>query len=85
MMSTYMRRIRKLGPLVWGMVASATGCFALIGGFLVAATGQEKPDARSSMRADAKSIKPLEGIGVALFLLAFVASEAGATIVAFRR
>jgi hypothetical protein len=37
------------------------------------------------MRADGKSTKPLEGIGAALFLLAFVASEAAATIVALRR
>jgi hypothetical protein len=85
MMSSYMGRIRKLGPLVGDMVASATGCFALVRGFRVAAVGQEKPDASSSMRADGKSAKPLEGIGAALFLLAFVASEAGATIVALRR
>jgi hypothetical protein len=84
MMSSYIRRIRKLGPLMGDMVASATGCFALMCGFRVAAMGQERPDARSSMRADGKSRKPLEGIGAALFLLAFVASEAGATIVALR-
>ena len=84
MMSSYIRRIRKLGPLMGDMVASATGCFALMRGFRVASMGRERPDARSSMRADGRSIKPLEGIGVALFLLAFVASEAGATIVALR-
>jgi hypothetical protein len=37
------------------------------------------------MRTDGKSTKPFEGIGAALFLLAFVASEAGATLVALRR
>jgi hypothetical protein len=37
------------------------------------------------MRADGRSTKPLAGIGAALFLLAFVASETAATIVAFRR
>jgi hypothetical protein len=85
MMSSYIRRIRKLGPLMGDIVASATGCFALMRGFRAAAMGQERPDARSSKRADGKSTKPLEGFGAALFLLAFVASEAGATIVALRR
>jgi hypothetical protein len=47
--------------------------------------GQVEPGARSSTPADSKSTKPLDGIGAALFLLAFVASEAGATIVALHR
>ena len=53
--------------------------------FRMVAMGQEGPDARSSMRADGRSTKPFAGIGAALFLLAFVASEAAATIVALRR
>jgi hypothetical protein len=36
------------------------------------------------MRADGRSTKPLAGIGAALFLLAFVASEAAATVVSLR-
>ena len=47
MMSTYMRRILKLGLLMGDMAVSATGCFALMRGFRVVAMGQERPDARS--------------------------------------
>ena len=67
------------------MVVSAGGCFVFIRGFWAVATELKRPDARSSMRAEGRPTKPLEGIGAALFLLAFVASEAAATIVAFRR
>ncbi len=84
MMSTYMRRILKLGLLMGDMAVSATGCFALMRGFRVVAMGQERPDARSSMRADGRSTRPFAGIGAALFLLAFAASEAAAAVVAFR-
>ena len=84
MMSSYIRRIRKLGPLMGDMAVSAAGCFVFIRGFRVAAMGQERPDARSSMRADGKATKPLAGMGAALFLLAFVASEAAAAVVALR-
>ena len=84
MMSSYIRRIRKLGPLMGDIVVCATGCFALMRGFRVVAMGQERPDARSSVRADDRSTKPLAGIGAAVFLLAFVASEAAAAVVALR-
>ena len=82
-MSSYMRRILKLGPLIGDVVVSATGCFALTRGFRLVASRQEGTE--SSMRADGRSKKPLEGVGAALFLLAFVASEAAATIVALHR
>jgi len=85
MMSSLIRRILKLGSHMGDLAVSATGCFVFTRGFRVVAMGPERPDARSSMRADGKATKPLEGIGAALFLLAFVASEAAATIVALRR
>jgi hypothetical protein len=85
MMSRLIRRILKIGPFIADVVMSGAGCFVFTRGFRVAAMGQERPDTRSSMRAGGKSTTPLEGIGAALFLLAFVASEAAATIVAFRR
>ena len=85
MMSSHIRRILNLGLLMGDMVVSAAGCFVFMRGFWVVATGQERPDARSSMRADGRSTKPLAGIGAALFLLAFVASEAAATVVSLRR
>lgn len=41
MMSTYVRRILKLGPLMGDMVVSAAGCFVFMRGFRVLAMGQE--------------------------------------------
>lgn len=67
------------------LVVSAAGCFAFMRGFRVVPMGQERPDARSSMCADGRSAMPLAGIGAALFLLAFVASEAAAAVVALHR
>jgi hypothetical protein len=80
MMSSHISRILKLGLLMGDMVVSAAGCFVFMRGFRVVTGGQEGTDARSSMRAH--DAKPLAGIGAALFLLAFVASEAAATVVA---
>ena len=85
MMSSHIRRIRKLGLLMGDMAVSATGSFAFMRGSRVVAMRQGRRDARSSMRSDGRSTKPLAGIGAALFLLAFVASQAAATIVALRR
>ena len=84
-MSRLIRRILKLGPILKDMVVSGSGCFVFTRSFRVVATGHERPEASSPLRADSKSTMPLEGVGGALFLLAFVASEAAATIVAFRR
>ena len=85
MMSSHIRRILNLGLLMGDMAVSAAGYFVFVRGFRVVAMGQERPDARSSMRADGRPTKPLAGIGAALFLLAFVASEAAATVVSLRR
>ena len=82
MTSSHVRRILKLGLLVEDMVVSAAGCFVFMPGFRVVAGGQERPDGKSSMRAH--DTKPLAGIGAALFLLAFVVSEAAATVVSLR-
>jgi hypothetical protein len=85
MIASYIRRILKLRPLMGDMVVSATGCFALTRGFRLVASRQERPGARSFLRADGRSTIPLTGFGAAIFLLAFVASEAAATILAFHR
>ena len=85
MMTSHIRRISKLELLMGDMAVCATGTFALMRSFRMVAMGQEKPDARSCMRADGRSTKPFAGIGAALFLLAFVASEAVATVVSLRR
>ena len=84
-MSSHIRRILNLGLLMGDMAVSAAGCFVFMRGFWVVAMRQERLDARSSMRADNRSTEPLAGIGAALFLLAFVASEAVATVVSLRR
>ena len=84
MMSSHIRCILNLGLLMGEMVVSAAGCFVFMRGFRVVAMGQERPEARSSMRADGRSAMPLAGIGAALFLLAFVASEAAAAVVSLR-
>jgi hypothetical protein len=84
MMSSYKGRIRKLGSFLGDIVVSATGCFSLMRCFRLVASGQERPDARLSMRANDRSTKPFEGTGAALFLLAFVTSETAAAVFAFR-
>jgi len=84
MMSTLTYRIRTLGPLMGDIAASATGSFSLMHSFGLVASGQEGPDAKLSVRTDRRSAKQFVGIGAALFILAFIASEAAATVVAFR-
>jgi hypothetical protein len=85
MMSPFIRRISKLGPFMGDLAASAAGCFALMRGFRLLAIGEEGSGTAGSVRAAGTPRKQLAGIGAALFLLAFVASEAAATIVALRR
>ena len=52
--------------------------------FRLVATSKQESGAESSLSVDAGSTKPMAGIGAALFLLAFIASEAMATIGALR-
>jgi hypothetical protein len=85
MMSRFMRRMLKLGPFMGNLAVSATGCFALTRGFRLLAIEEKGSDAAGSVRAAGTPRKQLAGIGAALFLLAFVANEAAATIVALRR
>jgi hypothetical protein len=84
MMASCLRRILKLGPLMGEFIVSATGCFAFMRDFRVVAMGQRRPDARSPVRIRGRFTMHFAGIGAALFLLAFIASEAAATIVALR-
>jgi hypothetical protein len=85
MMSHFVRRMLKLGSFMGDLAASATGCFALTRGFRLLAIEEKGSDTASSVRAAGTPGKQMAGIGAALFLLAFVASEAAATIVALRR
>jgi len=85
MISHFMRRMLKLGPFMGDLAVSATGCFALTRGFRLLAIKEKGSDTAGSIRAAGMPRKQLAGIGAALFLLAFVANEAAATIVALRR
>ena len=84
-MSRFIRRMLKLGPFMGDLAVSAAGCFALMRGFRLLAIEEEGSDTAGSVRAAGTPRKQLAGIGAALFLLAFVASEAAATFVAVRR
>jgi hypothetical protein len=79
-MSSFGRRVSEPGSFMGDLVLSAAGCFVFMRGFRLVAMRNEGSDTGSSMRAAGRSTKPLAGIGAALFLLAFVASEALATI-----
>jgi hypothetical protein len=73
-------RILKLGPLMRDLFVSAAGCFAFTRCFRLIAIGKEGSDTGPYIHVVGRSRKPLAGIGAALFLLAFVASEALAAI-----
>ena len=77
--------ISKLGTLMRDLVASAAGCFVFTRGFRLIAIDEVGSNTESALRTVGKSRKSLAGIGAALFLLAFVTSEALATVVALRR
>jgi hypothetical protein len=85
MMNSFAGRIEKLGPLSQDLFVSAAGCFAFTSCFRLIAAGKEGSGAGSSIHVAGRSRKSLAGTGAALFLLAFVASEALATIRAFGR
>ena len=68
MMNGFIRRLFRLEPLMGDMIVSGIGCFVFLRAFRVVAMGQEGPGAGSSMCADGRCTKPLEGFGAALFL-----------------
>ena len=84
MKSRFVRRILKLGTLILDLVVSAAGCFVLISGFSLVTRRRTVSNKAESFRAADRSRKPLVAVGAALFLLAFVTSEALAMLGAFR-
>lgn len=84
MMSSYIRRIRELGPLMGDVLVSVCGCFALKRGFRLLAIEKNESDTAEPVRTPGTPREHLAGIGVAFLLLAFVTSEAAATVVALR-
>ena len=85
MISRILRPISRLGLLLSDLIASATGCFVLTRGFQLVAINEEKSHSALPMRHDDGPPKSLAGIGAALLLVAFISSEALATVVALRR
>jgi hypothetical protein len=79
-MSSFIRRIVGLGPSVGNLVVSAVGGFIFMRGIRLIAMEQEGLDAGLSMRSDDRSPKTSAEIDATIFLLAFVASAAMATI-----
>ena len=80
MMNCSARRILNLGPLMWDLCAPSVGCFVFTSGLRSFAMEKEGSDTVASIRAVGPACKTLAGIGAALFLLAFVTTEALATI-----
>jgi hypothetical protein len=80
MTSNFIRRSLRLGAVVGNLFMTASGSFMLLRGFRQVALDEEAPGTESSQRADGKSRRMIAGIDAAVFLLAFVASEALATI-----
>jgi hypothetical protein len=84
MTNTFVRHISKYSQPLWDLVLSVIGGFAFIGRLGTLAKGEDGFGTGFSPGVDVTPRKPLPGLGAALFLLAFVASEALATIGAFR-
>ena len=84
MMSRMAHVILTLGAIMWDLCVSVSGCFMWMRGFRLITLGNEGSATVASVRGGGKSSRPLAGIGAALFLLAFIASEAVLTIRALR-
>ena len=84
-MNRSIHSIRKLGLTLRDLCASAVGCFVFTPGFLLVTKGEDGADAPGSTRIAIPNQSPLPGIGAALFLLAFIASEAFAMVSTLRR
>ena len=84
MMSHILRRNSKLGMLVGYLAALGARCFVFSSGFRLAAMDAEGSDTMSPVTTDRGTPRRLAGVAAAIFLLAFVASEALATIAALR-
>jgi hypothetical protein len=74
------RRILNLGSLIWDFCVSSVGCFVFTSGFRSLSMEKEGSETGARIRAVSLPRRTLAGIGAALFLLAFVTTEAVATI-----
>ena len=85
MMSHLLRRTLKSCPMMGYLVASAAGCFLFTRGFQLITMDREESDMGSPSQAVGESLKLWAGMDAALFLMAFIASEALMTLAALRR
>jgi hypothetical protein len=85
MISRTLQLISKPGPWMGDLVGSAAGSSVFTRGFRLIAIDEVGSNTEAALRTVSRSGKSLSGIGAALFLLAFVTSEALATVVALRR
>jgi hypothetical protein len=85
MLSHLLRSTRKVGLIMGYLVASAAGCFVFARGFQLIAKDGEGADKGLPSRVVGRSPKLWAGMDAALFLMAFITSEALMTIMALRR
>ena len=76
MANRFVGRIRKLGLLMRSLLSIAARSFVFARGFRLVAMGEERTNPLASIRVDGALRKPLAGIGAALFLLAYITSDA---------
>jgi len=84
-MNFLVERILKFGSPLSVVLASIAGCFVLMRGTCLIASESDGSDSSASMCTDGRLGKPLAGLSAALFLTAFVTSEALVMIRAFCR
>jgi len=84
MMSDLVHRTLKMGLIIGYLIASAAGCFLFTRGFRLIAMDDAGSSTASPSRVIDGSPKLWAGMDAALFLLAFVTSEALITIMALR-
>jgi hypothetical protein len=85
MISHLLRSTRKVGLIIRYLVASTAGCFVFARGFQLIAKDGEGADKGLPSRVVGRSPKLWAGMDAALFLMAFITSEALMTIMALRR
>jgi len=84
-MNWMVRNALKFGYSLWELALSVAGGFMFVRGSRYVERAGELPSPSSSMRFAEPRLQPFAGIGIALFLLAFIGGEAVMTVRAFRR
>jgi hypothetical protein len=85
MMSLFVSRILRFGSLLSFLLMSGAGWLVFIRSSRLGAVEREGSDAEATISGGGRSSKRLVGISAALFLMAFVTSEALVMIRAFCR